>query len=347
MPFPFEVSFAELQSDIDSHVDSVFGCLLSGFLKLPKGQGFVEYPVFEQAYEALKQATGNFRDLSPQRVEPLVYQLPMSLIVLRTILGFTPPELAYVASSRKQIAIDQGAARSLDRKIRLQPLTPLRQSNGLTSSRIRALVETACELLTEGAPHSEPNVLHRLDKADTKEGLASIQALADIGVPYAMMLYERFLGRPFAGHRDSVSELVGDVLEAGIEAALAAGKVSFRKTKRAERVTGFDQAPDFIVPDEFNPQVVIEAKITEDDGTARDKVTRIQHLGLMSMAGRSPDEEPRFQVIACIAGRGFRVRREDMRKLLLATRGKVFTLQNLDRLIECTRLRDYVAKPNS
>ena len=28
---------------------------------------------------------------------------------------------------------------------------------------------------------------------------------------------------------------------------------SFRKTKRAERVAGFDQAPDFIVPDEFNP----------------------------------------------------------------------------------------------
>ncbi|MEI6785882.1 MAG: hypothetical protein WCQ21_33775 [Verrucomicrobiota bacterium] len=31
-----------------------------------------------------------------------------------------------------------------------------------------------------------------------------------------------------------------------------------------------DQTPDFIVPDEFNPQVAIEAKPTEDDGTARD-----------------------------------------------------------------------------
>ena len=31
-----------------------------------------------------------------------------------------------------------------------------------------------------------------------------------------------------------------------------------------------------------------------------------------------------------------------MKKLLLATRGKVFTLENLDRLTECTRLRDFV-----
>lgn len=35
-----------------------------------------------------------------------------------------------------------------------------------------------------------------------------------------MVLYERFLGRPFAGHRDSVPELVGDVLEAVVEAVL-------------------------------------------------------------------------------------------------------------------------------
>ncbi|MGH8584612.1 MAG: hypothetical protein ACREWG_17970 [Gammaproteobacteria bacterium] len=117
--------------------------------------------------------------------------------------------------------------------------------------------------------------------------------------------------------------------------------ISFRKTKRAERVTGFDQAPDFIVPDEFNPLIVIEAKITEDDGTARDKITRVQHLGTLSMQGCGPADPPRFEVIACIAGRGFKVRREDMKKLLLATRGKVFTLQNVNKLVACSRLREF------
>ena len=116
--------------------------------------------------------------------------------------------------------------------------------------------------------------------------------------------------------------------------------ISFRKTKRAERLPGFDQAPDFVIPNEFNPQVVIEAKLTEDDGTARDKVTRVQHLGTLSMAGR-PADQPRFEVVACIAGRGFGVRREDMKKLLLATRGKVFTLQNVHQLVEHTRLTEF------
>ena len=154
------------------------------------------------------------------------------------------------------------------------------------------------------------------------------------------LLYERLLGRPFAGHRDSISELVGNLVENAIEDVLSRAGISFRKTKRADRLPGFDQAPDFVIPNEFNPQVVIEAKLTEDDGTARDKVTRVQHLGTLSMAGQ-PADQPRFEVVACIAGRGFGVRREDMKKLLLATRGKVFTLQNVGQLVEHTRLREF------
>ena len=171
-------------------------------------------------------------------------------------------------------------------------------------------------------------------------GLASIQSIADLGVPYSILLYERFLGRPFTGHRDSISELVGNTVENAIEDTLSQAGVGFRKTKRAERLPGFDQAPDFIVPNEFNPHIVIEAKVTEDDGTARDKVTRVQHLGTLSTAGQ-PANQQKFEVVACIAGRGFGVRREDMKKLLLSTRGKVFTLQNMHQLVKNTRLNEF------
>jgi hypothetical protein len=37
----------------------------------------------------------------------------------------------------------------------------------------------------------------------------------------------------------------------------------------------------------------------------------------------------------------FGVRREDMKKLIIATRGKVFTLQNMDRLVDSTKLREF------
>lgn len=341
MPFPFEVPFRTVQADLDFYVDEIFASLQSEFLVLPKGPGFIEYPVFERGYQALKRTTDDFRNLAPKSVLRTVHESPIAFIVLRAMLGFTPPELAYVTSQRGKIEVSQGAIRSIDRKIRMAPLAPLSASSDLTVKRIEALVETACRLLMEGAPKGPPDILHRLDKADTRNGTKSIQPLSDLGVPYAMLLYERFLGRPFAGHRDSVSELVGDVLESAIEGVLTRAEVSFRKTKRAERVAGFDQTPDFIVPDEFNPKVVIEAKVTEDDGTARDKVTRVQHLGSLSMKGRRPSQAPRFEVVACIAGRGFKVRREDMKKLLLATRGKVFTLRNLNRLVACTKLSEF------
>ena len=336
MPFPFEVPFESVERNLDEYVDRVFACLQSEFLSLPKGLDFIEYPVFERGYEVLKKTTRHFRDLSPGLVVEAVYRAPISLIVLRTMLGFTPPEWAYVATERTNLEITQSAARSIERKIRAAPQKPMEASSSVTDRRIQALITAVCALLTEGAPEVPNEAIHRLDKVDTKEGKISLQHLADFGAPYAMLLYERYLGRSFSAHRDSVSELVGGVLESAIESALHNDGISFRKTGRAERIPGFDQTPDFVIPDEFNPQLVIEAKVTEDDGTARDKVTRVQHLGTLAMEGQ-PSGQPKFEVVAAIAGRGFKVRREDMKKLLIATRGKVFTLQNMDRLIECTR----------
>lgn len=341
MPFPFEADFAEIHGNLDCYVDAVFGSLESEFLVMPKGPGFVEFPVFEQSYETLKRGTRGFEEVTPATVLPVVYETPVALIVLRCILGLTPPEWAYLASDHTGTHIGQGAVRTLDRNIRMNPDKPLRASRlGLADQRIEALIATACVILQQGAPTVAPDRLHRMGKADTGSGLVGVRSMADLGAPYSMLLYERFLGRPFAGHRDSISELVGDLVENAIEDVLARAGISFRKTRRAERLPGFDQAPDFVIPNEFNPRVTIEAKLTEDDGTARDKVTRVQHLAELSMAGQPPDQ-PRFEVIACIAGRGFGVRREDMRKLILATRGKVFTLQNMDRLVDATGLREF------
>ena len=60
MPFPFEVGFEEVRNNLDTCVDAVFGYLESEFLDMPKGDGFVEFPLFESGYEALKRATGAF-----------------------------------------------------------------------------------------------------------------------------------------------------------------------------------------------------------------------------------------------------------------------------------------------
>lgn len=329
---PFEVRFEEVQANLDHYVDVVFASLESDFLTMPKGSGFIEYPTFEMGYEALKSVTDGFSTFNAEAVCSAIMQCPMIFIVLRTMLGFTPPEWAYMTSSQTDVTVSQGHARTLDRNIRLSPATTLNCEPEMLK-RLKAMVDTACALLQRGAPECAADRLHRLDKADTKYGLSGVQNLSSMGAPYAVLLYERFLGRPFAGHRDSVSDLIGDGLESAIEEVLTKAKVSFRKTKRAERIPDFDQTPDFILPSEFNPQIVIEAKITEDDGTARDKVTRIQHLAELSRQHELKKGKG-FQVIACIGGRGFGVRREDMKKLLIATSGCVFTPKTIQKLID-------------
>jgi hypothetical protein len=339
MPLRFDADYRDPSLSFEPLVDEVFSELKSSFLEMPRGDGFVDYGTFERGYQALKRATSDFESVTPATVEAAVSEAPIAFIVFRTILGFTPPEWADVTTENIGVVVEQGAARSIDRRMRLRPLTARPLGSTLADQRIRAMIRAGVEILIAGAKTDVPTLLHRLDKADTKEGLKSVEAVADLGVPYPILLYDRFLGRPFASHRDSVSELVGEVVEAAIKDVLTDAKVSFRETKRAEKITGFDQAPDFIIPDEFNPVALIEAKLAGDDGTARDKVARVQRLRALR-----DDAGHKYDVIACIAGRGFKIRREDMRRLLQATYGKVFTLSTIHLLIDHTRIREYRSK---
>lgn len=336
MPERFDVDYRDPALPFDPLIDEVFGELQSSFLEMPRGEGFTDYRTFETGYQTLKRTTNDFTAVSVQAVEAAVAATPVSFIVFRAILGFTPPEWAYVTTERTGVRVDQGAARTMDRAVRLRPLTPRPFGTSLGDQRMRAMIRAGVETLEQGIGVDNPGLVHRLDKVDTREGIRSIQPIADLGVPYAVLLYERFLGRPFASHRDAVSELVGLVVESAIKTVLTEARVTFRETGRAERITGFDQAPDFIVPDEFNPVALIEAKLTEDDGTARDKVARVQRLRTLRDESRMT-----YDVIACIAGRGFKVRREDMRRMLKATEGKVFTLETMPLLVEKTRIREY------
>ena len=80
---------------------------------------------------------------------------------------------------------------------------------------------------------------------------------------------------------------------------------------------GIDGAPEFLVTDKVE-------RLTQ----MRDERRRVG--------------EPAFEVVACIDGRGFGVRRADMRNLLLITEGKVFTLATLDQLVPYTRLHEFL-----
>ena len=144
------------------------------------------------------------------------------------------------------------------------------------------------------------------------------------------------------GCLDSRPVNVGNI----VENVLCQAGISHRRTKLGDVLEGLFLAPDFVVPNGVSPQAVIEATPAEDDGTARDKVTRVQYLAALSMQGQPP-EKPKFEVIACIAGRGFSVRRRDIENLLLATRGKVFTPENMCKLVAHTGLAEFRSSTES
>ena len=342
MPHPFELGPTDLATRVEEMVDATFADLQSQFLVLPKSPGYLDYSPFQEAYEVLKRHTNGFAAFTEESLWSALLEDALSLVVVRTILGFSPPEWADLARSERDIDIDQGNARSLDTKVRQRrDLFRAASPTSLMVVRAKALVSVAVEYITRGAPGAANDTVHRLAKVDTMAGLDSVRHSANFHVPYAALLHERHLGRPFASYRDSVSGMVGDVMESAVESELAARRITFRKTKRAERIAGFDQAPDFFVPTELAPRLIIEAKITSDDGTARDKVARILRLTQMRDANLRAGR-PSFEVVACIDGRGFGVRRQDMRDMLTATHGKIFTLATLDRLVDCTSLKSFL-----
>ncbi len=357
MKRPFEVDRAYLSTHLDDLVDTTMADLTSAFLVLPRGESFIEFVDFRDAYEVLKRHTSSFTNFEELTAWSALRENSRALCVLRAILGMTPPEWADLAREERDSDISQGYARNLDRECRqdpgyvarveaafvARPNRVMEAPSPMSLTRISALVSVAVQYIREGAPSSDEGMVHRLAKFDTEMGLASLAHAANEQVPYAVLLYERYLGRPFAAHRDAVSELVGEVMENAIEEKLRAWGVTYRKTKRAERIPGFGQAPDFCIPDEVAPILVIEAKITSDDGTARDKVTRIKALATQRDAHVATGKMKPYEVVACIDGRGFRERKEDMRQMLLALEGKVFTSATLDQILTNTRTRELAA----
>ncbi len=131
--------------------------------------------------------------------------------VVAVVLGFTPPEWAYVTTQRSDVEISQG--------------DDLRAGSEDPDGSADCMLATGWRHGQEATPWSKPPVRFSSRglqmcpftrscivwiKRTRRMGWPAFGLLADLGVPYAMMLYERFLGRPFAGHRDLVSELVGE-----------------------------------------------------------------------------------------------------------------------------------------
>src|SRR5262245_11028393 len=140
MPLRFDADYNDPALLFDPIIDEVFSELKSSFLEMPRGEGFIDYATFERGYQALKRTTADFENVTTETVEGAVAEAPVAFIVFRTILGFTPPEWAYLTTENTGVTVDQGAARSIDRSMRMQPLSQRKLGLTLTDKRIRAMI---------------------------------------------------------------------------------------------------------------------------------------------------------------------------------------------------------------
>lgn len=155
--------------------------------------------------------------------------------------------------------------------------------------------------------------------------------MAATGVDYWVLLYQRYVGGFFRQAMDTSSSTKADILEGALERLFVNSRIAYYRTRAREKLPRWEQAPDFLLPDRDQPRVVIEAKLAEDGGTARDKAARIERLCREAFGkGVLP--------LAVIDGKGFYRINDVTAPILRNTRGETYTLRTLDRILEIPQI---------
>jgi hypothetical protein len=301
---------------------------------------------FTAAYDALAAATRDFTDIRQETLATALLATPAALPALRMMACLTNKELAgamKLLDPTRRVSDD-----TLKRFERGQPPDPTvadRRAERTEARRvelasaivaaIRATVER--QILT--VPDDALATFHsKLDHKDTIGGWTSIHDAAANGVPYSELLYHRYVGGVWRQVQDAYSEVKGDnVLELPLERLLSIEGIPFYRSPAgatgaaatAQRF-GLHPGPDFVIPGD-QPAVVIESKVAEDGGTARDKASRIINLA---------DSARRAGLVVCalVDGKGWSERPTALVDVVIATDGRTYSLETLRQLLAVSEI---------
>ena len=298
------------------------------FQYIPRGDSMAGEEEFDTAYESLATHTSGFRDVNSRTLDSALTSNPATLAPLRMILGLTHNELAW---AMRQVRPGSRTSGGTLKKFERSPSQP---SDAQMIETIVAATLAVVDRSILQIPETARQHFHSmLDKRDTRDGWRTVAEDAR-GVPYSALLYQRYVGGVWRQIQDAYSEVKGDRLleqpiadlfEANDIAYLRAGTGASGATSTAE-LLGLSPGPDFALPQD-SPTVVIESKVAEDGGTARDKASRIINLA------RAADERG---LLACavIDGRGWSERTKALADVVIATQGRTYSLATLHHLLE-------------
>lgn len=310
--------------------------LISLFDLIPWDASLIERRQFEQAYQATLVLTDSFKEISEENLAATMLECPPALVVLRTITGYTYDQLERACKEAS------GTTTPKERIKLLEALTekPANFPTDRQASDIAALSAAIYRAVNRSLLKPIPNIefagfLDRQTKVDTDDGWSGVKRAATEGVTYSDLLYERYLGRPFAYVQDALSERKGNLLEDTIAEVFTGSHVPYHRAKMRERIPRFEQAPDFLVPDKDSPQCVVESKLSEDGGTARDKAARIFRLS-------ETCRKHKITLVAFVDGRGFTRINDVLAPIMRWTHGWTFCLKTVGRLLEVPAIAQYV-----
>lgn len=293
---------------------------------------------FEIAYECLAEHTDNFVDISEENLIRALTERALALAPLRMILGFTYNELSWAMKLTRTGTTTSGTTlRNFERGPELERPTA-RRSNMIET--IATTVTAAMDRRILQIPESASTFFHsKLDKRDTIDGWNSVEIAAD-GVPYSALLFQRYVGGVWRQVQDAYSEVKGDnLLEQPIADLFDANGISYYRSRSGasgatatERRFGLSPGPDFLLPEE-SPTVIIESKVAEDGGTARDKAARIKNA---SEAARARGLLP----CAVIDGKGWSERPKALLDIVIATDGRTYSLTTLPQLLDLPEIAE-------
>jgi hypothetical protein len=284
---------------------------------------------FSATYRRAAELTSGFEKVDVDHLAAVLREAPESLLVFRTILGYTPGELSVATAEVAEI---------LGRSSKLSPGRIKGMESGSTAPPeiAKTCAETIHRLMSGGLWGQAPEGLRsKLEKLDTAEGWKTVRELAAEGVPYLAYLHQRHVGGAFRQLLDATSEERGELLERPVEKLLAEAGVPYLRTgtkNQGEITRRFNltvrPAPDFVVFDASgNLKAMIECKQTNDGGTARDKAARFRSLR---------QEATRLGGVALVAvldGLGWERVNDALGPVVRDCDGRVFTLETLPELL--------------
>jgi hypothetical protein len=302
--------------------------LVPDFAYAPK-LDFYELPHFQAAYNSLARATFGFSDVTVERLTAAIAAEPTVLLPLRTITGLLKKEFAWttrlVAESLGMRPLSESKVDSMERF-----------GSATSAAQARIAAETIDQIMRGNIFGVPPGSFKtKQDKPDTADGWDSVLEYAANGVPYSIFLHQRHYGGPFRQVIDAASELRGDLIENAVETLFVEHGIQFIRTgshNQDEITDRFEitvrPTPDFVVHDAAdNLRAMLECKLTNDGGTARDKALRFERLR---------DESVRLggvPLVAVLGGLGWMRVNDTLGPVIRDCDGRVFSVSNLSDML--------------